>query len=99
MASVAELVDENALRRLAGPIGYRQGVDLAVSGCVQLASVGPGRVTARVEDLLFQHVELRSTGRGLSWSCTCREGEAQALCKHGVAVALETWQRASSRRR
>jgi uncharacterized Zn finger protein len=99
MASVAELVDENALRRLAGPIGYRQGVDLAVSGCVQLVSFGPGRITARVEDLLFQHVELRSTGRGLSWSCTCREGEAQALCKHGVAVALETWQRASSRRR
>jgi len=61
MASVAELVHEDALRRLAGPIGYRQGVDLAVSGCVQLVSFAPVRVTARVEDLVLQHVELRST--------------------------------------
>ena len=67
MASVAELIHEDALRRLAGPIGYRQGVDLAASGCVQLVSLAPVRVTARVEDLVFQHVELRSTGRGLSW--------------------------------
>ena len=99
MASVAELVHEDALRRLAGPIGYREGVDLAVSGCVQLVSFAPVRVTARVEDLVLQHVELRSTGRGLSWSCTCREGGSQALCKHSVAVGLETRQRSSSRRR
>jgi uncharacterized Zn finger protein len=99
MASVAELVDEENLRRLADPIGYRQGVDLAVSGCVQLVSFGPVRVTARVEDLVFQHVELRSTGKGLSWSCTCRDGERRAPCKHSVAVAVETRQRTSSQRR
>ena len=81
LASVAELADEDALRRLAGPIGYLQGVDLAASGCVQPArSVG---------DLVFQHVELRSTGTGLSWSCTCRDGESRAPCKHSVAVAVE----------
>jgi len=98
MASVAELVDEDSLRRLAGPIGYRQGVDLAVSGCVQLASLGPVRVTARVEDLVFQHVELRSTGTGLNWSCTCRDGESYAPCRHSVAVAVATRQRTSSQR-
>ena len=99
MASVAELIHEDALRRLAGPIGYREGVDLAVSGCVQLVSVAPVRVTARVEDLLFQHVELRSTARGLSWSCTCSEGESRTLCKHSVAVAVETRQSSPSPRR
>jgi uncharacterized Zn finger protein len=99
MASVAELADDDSLRRLAGPIGYRQGVDLAVSGCVQLVSFGPGRVTARVEDLVFQHVELRSTGRGLSWSCTCRDGDSRAPCRHSVAVAVETRQRTWSQRR
>jgi uncharacterized Zn finger protein len=99
MASVAELVHEDALRRLAGPIGYRQGVDLAVSGCVQLVSMGPARVTARVEDLVFQHVELRSTGHGLSWSCTCRDGGTQAPCKHSVAVAVAARQGSSSPRR
>jgi uncharacterized Zn finger protein len=99
MASVAELVHEDALRGLAGPIGYRQGVDLAVSGCVQLVSFAPVRVTARVEDLVFQHVELRATGNGLSWSCTCREGGSRAPCKHSVAVAVETRQRSPSRRR
>jgi uncharacterized Zn finger protein len=98
MASVAELVGEGALRRLAGPIGYRQGVDLAVSGCVQLVSFGPVRVTARVEDLVFHHVELRSTGTGLSWSCTCRDGRSRAPCKHSVAVAVATRQRALSER-
>jgi uncharacterized Zn finger protein len=99
MASVAELVDEGSLRRLAGPIGYRQGVDLAISGCVQLVSFGPVRVTARVEDLVFQHVELRSTGTGLRWSCTCRDKESQAPCKHSVAVAVATRQRTWSQRR
>jgi uncharacterized Zn finger protein len=99
MASVAELADDDSLRRLAGPIGYRQGVDLAVSGCVQLVSLGPVRVTARVEDLVFQHVELRSTGRGLSWSCTCRDGDSRAPCRHSVAVAVETRQRTWSQRR
>jgi hypothetical protein len=58
--------------------GIAMGVDLAVSGCVQLVSFAPVRVTARVEDLVFHHVELRSTGTGLSWSCTCREGASQA---------------------
>ena len=99
MASIAELVHEDALRGLASPIGYKQGVDLAVSGCVQLASLAPARVTARVEDLVLQHVELRSTGNGLSWSCTCREGERQAPCRHSVAVAIETWQGSPSQRR
>ena len=99
MASVAELVDEDALRRLAGPIGYRDGVDLAVSGCVQLVSFAPVRVTARVEDLVFQHVELRSTTRGLNWSCTCPQGGSRTLCKHSVAVAVETRQGSPSRQR
>jgi uncharacterized Zn finger protein len=99
MASVAELIHEDALRRLAGPMGYRQGVDLAASGCVQLVSLAPVRVTARVEDLVFQHVELRSTGRALSWSCTCLQGGSRALCKHSVAVAVETRQGSPSRRR
>jgi uncharacterized Zn finger protein len=99
MASVAELVHEDALRRLAGPTRYRQGVDLAVSGCVQLVSFAPVRVTARVEDLVFQHVELRSTTRGLSWSCTCHDEGSRALCKHSVAVAVETRQGSPARRR
>jgi hypothetical protein len=78
MASVAELADEDARRRVAGPIEYRQGVDLAVGGCVRLASLGSVPVTARVEDLIFQHVELRSTGTGLGWSCTRRDGRTPA---------------------
>jgi uncharacterized Zn finger protein len=93
MASVAELADEGTLRRWAGPVEYRLGVDLAVSGCVQLASLEPRRVTARVEDLVFQHVELRSTGTRLSWSCTCRDGKGRTPCKHSVAVAVETQHR------
>jgi len=98
MGSVGDLVDEPSLRRLASTTVYRQGVDLAVSGCVELVSFQPGRVTARVDDLVFQHVELRATGSGLRWSCTCPEGSGRTLCKHSVAVARATRQRARSQR-
>jgi uncharacterized Zn finger protein len=93
MGWVGELVQEPALRRLASPGGYRQGVALAVSGCVELVSFEPARVTGRVEDPVFEHVELRAASNGLRWSCTCPEGSGRTLCRHSVAVAHLAWQR------
>jgi uncharacterized Zn finger protein len=90
--SVGDLFDEPSLRRLANPAEYRQGVDLAVSGCVELVRLQRARVTARVQDPGFQHVELRATSKGLSWSCTCPEGSSRTLCRHSVAVARATGQ-------
>ena len=99
MGSVGDLVQEPALRRLASPRGYRQGVDLAASGCLELVSFERGRVTGRVEDPVFEHVELRATGNGLSWSCTCPKGSSRTMCRHSMAVARVAWQRSPSQRR
>jgi len=100
MPSVADLVEEERLQRLADPDALERGTDLAAEDRVQLETFGPLGVTARVEDADGAHrVELRSTGDQLTWSCTCPDGQAGAFCRHAVAAARVTWQRAPRRRR
>ena len=100
MASVADLVEEEALSRLADPSALEQGTALSAQNRVKLEAFGPLRVTARVEDTEdVQQVELGSTGDGLRWSCTCPDGRSGAFCRHAVATARATWQRAPKRRR
>jgi uncharacterized Zn finger protein len=90
MASVADLVHEEALRDLADRDAYEQGTSLATKGRVDVGTFGPLRVTAWVEGC---EVELRTVGERLEWSCSCHAGAA-SLCAHAVAVAAETWRRA-----
>jgi uncharacterized Zn finger protein len=100
MPSVADLVEDERLRRLADADALRQGTDLAAGDRVQLEAFGPLGVTARVEDAGAAHrVELRATGDELTWSCTCPDGQGGAFCRHAVAAAWVTWQRAPKRRR
>jgi uncharacterized Zn finger protein len=91
MASVADLVDEAALRRLAAPGTFVEGRELAKRGTVHIWDFTPLNVGATVED--EHNVELRSTDDGLSWSCSCPAGASAELCEHAVAVAIETWRR------
>ena len=97
MASVADLVEEPALRRLVTPDVYARGADCAARGCVILGAFGPLRVSARVAET--HEVELRSTPDGLAWACTCGAGKRGSFCEHAVATALETWRRSPPRRR
>jgi uncharacterized Zn finger protein len=100
MPSVADLVGEQRLERLADPEALRQGTALAAQDRVHLEAFGPLRVTARVDDGDGGHqVELRSSGDGLQWSCTCPDGQGGAFCRHAVAAARVTWRRAPRRRR
>ena len=100
MPSVADLVEEERLQRLADAGALRQGTDLAAEDRVRLEAFGPLQVTARVEDAGGAHrVELRSTGDQLAWSCTCPDGQGGAFCRHAVAAARVAWQRAPKRRR
>jgi uncharacterized Zn finger protein len=100
MPSVADLVEEESLGRLAGPDALAQGSVLAGQDHVHLEAFGPLRVTARVEDAGEGYrVELRSTGDGLAWSCGCPDGRGGAFCRHAVAAARVTWERAPKRRR
>ena len=96
MASVADLVDENELRRLAAPGTLAEGRDLAKRGTVHIWEFTPLNVGATVED--EHNVELRSTGEGLAWSCSCPAGSSSDFCEHAVAVAIETWRRSPPQR-
>jgi uncharacterized Zn finger protein len=100
MPSVADLVEEERLQRLADADALRQGADLAAEDRVQLEAFAPLQVTARVDDAEGAYrVELRATGDELTWSCTCPDGQGGAFCRHAVAAARVTWQRAPRRRR
>ncbi len=98
MPSVADLVEEPALRRLSTDEAYSDGIALADGGKVQLGAFGPLRVTAEVGDGDTCEVELRSAQTGLQWSCTCDAGDVDTLCSHAVATAMETWRRSPVRR-
>ena len=90
MPSVSELIDVEALRKLAPPEAYDWGVEASDRGDVALESLEQLRVAGRVEDEPPRDVELRNEDDTLQWSCTCGEADP-SLCRHGVAVAVETW--------
>jgi hypothetical protein len=97
MPSVADLVEEPALRRLADPETYTRGVEMAAR--VRMSAFGPTRVAATVEtggDPAT--VELTAGDDGLEWTCSDGDASPALICPHVVAVALETWRRAPNRR-
>ncbi len=93
MPSVADLVERAAIEKLAIPSNIRLGEELAAQGAVELLKVGPLTVTAKVHGGQTRTVELRAGKGGLAWSCTCTK-EPDVFCKHCVAVALVTWDKA-----
>jgi uncharacterized Zn finger protein len=98
MASVADLVEPDALRERAGEYLLRAGQVLRDHGHVRIEAFAPLRVTAAVEDGGTRSVSLESTAAGLEATCDCGAPSANGLCPHVVAVALETWHRAPNRR-
>jgi uncharacterized Zn finger protein len=96
MPSIADLVEEPTLRRLALPATITEGRHLAEQGLVKLDEFGPLSVSAMVGEA--QSVVLRAEDGELRWSCTCPAGRSPELCEHAVAVAIETWQRAPAQR-
>jgi uncharacterized Zn finger protein len=99
VASVADLVEEPVLRRLASAEAFEAGHAAADAGRVTLGEFGPLRVSAVVQDENGRwDVQLRSGEEGLVWSCTCPDGRAYVFCRHCVAAAVETWRRAPKRR-
>lgn len=98
MTTVADLVREPALRRLADQATVALGTRLAARGGVWLDVYNPLRVTATVEDADGEQVELSASPSGLRWTCTCPDGASGVFCAHAVATAVETWRRAAPRR-
>jgi uncharacterized Zn finger protein len=98
VASVADLVEPEALQARAGEYLQRAGQVLRDQGRVQIVEFGPRRVTATVEDGPSRSVVLGSTAAGLEAACDCGAPAASGLCPHVVAVAIETWERAPKSR-
>jgi uncharacterized Zn finger protein len=92
MPTVAELADVEVLRKLASPEAYDWGVEASDREAVHIEEFGTERVTGTVADGSSREVELRIENGTLQWSCTCAEADP-SLCRHGVAVAVETWRR------
>src|SRR5690348_15598832 len=99
MASVADLVEEAALRRLVGPEPYADGLRLANAGAVRLVEFAPLKVVAEVADgTPPPRVELVSNEGELAWRCECDEGVSGLGCRHLAAAGIETWRNAPARR-
>jgi len=98
MASVADLVEEPALRRLVGPEPYSEGLALADAGAVRLVEFAPLKVVADVADgSPPPRVELESREGELAWRCECDEGVAGLGCRHLAATGIVTWRRSPGR--
>jgi uncharacterized Zn finger protein len=91
MPAVADLVDHGVLARLATPANLRLGRRIVDQGGVELAAMGPLRISAKVGGFAAavqrRLVELAHGAAGLKWSCTCTS-RRDLFCKHCVATAL-----------
>jgi uncharacterized Zn finger protein len=100
MASVADLVEEPALRQLVGPEPYAQGLALADAGSVRLVEFGPVMVVAEIADgSPPPRVELAVRDGELAWRCECEEGVAGLGCRHLAATGIVTWRRSPRRQK
>src|SRR5665811_2303768 len=94
MPSLVDLVESHLLRNLTDPDTYDGGVELADRGAVEFDERGPLHARARVGDGQTFVADLKSGPGKLIWSCSEPGGSRGALCRHCVALAVETWRRA-----
>lgn len=97
MTTVADLVEEEALAKLASDADLRQGVAWADEDRVDVDGWSPAAVTATVADGEERAVVLRSSSDGLEWSCACGATTGERFCAHCVAAATQAWRMAPNR--
>lgn len=76
------------LRELAGDKVFARGRDYHRHGQVELLSVEPGRVLARVAGSDDYRTVLTGSGTTIDGECSCPAFEDWGFCKHMVAAAL-----------
>jgi hypothetical protein len=72
MEMLSQLLDDESLKRLARPADLRLGQEIAARGGVQITSLSPDKVTAKVQPPGGQRrtTELFATEDGLKCRCT-----------------------------
>jgi uncharacterized Zn finger protein len=88
------LLNEQNLRRLAGPRSYERGVNYAITGRVIRLLRLRRSVEASVLGTSRYRVELWVEDGELTGSCSCPMGDRGLFCKHCVAVGLITLNKA-----
>lgn len=88
MTSLATLLDEANLRRLAGDRSFDRGVHYAEAGAVARLTRDESSVAASVQGTHRYRVELSVEDGGLRGLCSCPMGAGGAFCKHCVATGL-----------
>lgn len=88
MSTLAKLLDEQNLRRLAGGRSFERGVDYAASGQVARLTHSETSVEASVQGAHRYRVELWQEDGELRSRCSCPMGAGGAFCKHCVATGL-----------
>jgi uncharacterized Zn finger protein len=80
--------DVEGLRERAGDRVFARGEGYFRGGEVEILSLDPARVLARVSGTEDYRVELRGDGKTFSGHCACRAFSDDGFCKHLVAVGL-----------
>lgn len=88
MPSISELVDEAALRTLAGEEAFGKGEACLADDCIRFVASTPREVTAVVRDGHMYNTIVRTVDATLGWACSCGDVSREAPCRHVVALAL-----------
>jgi len=88
--------DIDALRRLAGDKAFARGMAYHQAGQVEILSLEPGRVLARVSGSEDYRAVLTGEGADIDGACSCPAFDDWGFCKHLVAAALTANEAAAS---
>ncbi len=86
--TIEEILDERAIRRLAGPSSLQRGEEYFARGRVRSPVLDDGAITAKVRGRQEYRVALWAKGTSVAHSCTCPLGSGGVFCKHCVAAGL-----------
>lgn len=95
--TLAGLIDQRLLRRLAGARAFERGEGYFAGGQVGALVEHAGTVTAKVQGTRTYRVKLWREGDTLEHACSCPVGDDGAFCKHGVAVGLALMEAGSAK--
>ena len=83
-------ITRTALKKLAGDVYFKRGVDYYNAGTVVQLRANRDGVTARMQgsDPIPYLVRFWHEKQKLQWGCACPLGDEGAFCKHLVATGL-----------
>ena len=86
-----QYISEFTLRRLAGSLCYRHGVEYFRDSRVRSLKEKSGGITASVmgSEKYRAQLKIDKAGRELEFSCSCTDGLEGKFCKHLVATGLQ----------